>query len=334
MEIRLILYIIVTFILDIALAESCTRVLWSTNGQAIIGGRTMDWNDSTDPEIWIFPRGLDHHGGPQEYAAKWTSRYGSLVVSAYGEVIVDGINEAGLAAHALYLSETDYGNQNAMTSTIDSGQWLQYILDHYGTVNEAVDDAQNLHIILSESKGHKATLHIALEDSSGDSAIIEYLNGRPHIYHGKEYTILTNAPPYSLQLQNRNAYKRNNWELALPGGTHSLDRFVRASYYLEQLPIPQSPQEATSAIMSILRAISTPFSINSTHYRTLTDITNGRFYFDYTRSNNMIWIDLSRIDFTEKGKVMSLNPQDPDLVGECNGKFVEISHIKKVQRPS
>lgn len=44
---------------------------------------------------------------------KWTSRYGSVVATAFDMMSVDGMNEAGLAGHVLWLVESDYGEPDA-----------------------------------------------------------------------------------------------------------------------------------------------------------------------------------------------------------------------------
>ena len=38
--------------------------------------------------------------------------------------------------------------------------------------------------VMVEHAGFKTSLHLAMEDATGDSAIIEYVGGRPKIYHG------------------------------------------------------------------------------------------------------------------------------------------------------
>ena len=51
-----------------------------------------------------------------------------------------------------------------------------------------------------EAHGHKANVHLAIEDASGDSAVIEFVNGKQVVHHGREYRIMTNDPPYDQQL--------------------------------------------------------------------------------------------------------------------------------------
>lgn len=43
---------------------------------------------------------------------KWTSKYGSVVTTGFDLASTDGINEKHLAAHLLYLVESDYGKRD------------------------------------------------------------------------------------------------------------------------------------------------------------------------------------------------------------------------------
>ncbi len=51
----------------------------------------MDWPESTEPTLAVFPRGIARDGGKagpddivKENPAKWTSKYGSIVTTIYG----------------------------------------------------------------------------------------------------------------------------------------------------------------------------------------------------------------------------------------------------------
>lgn len=104
---------------SIASTDACSRVLWNTNGKAVVTGRTMDWSHSWDDMVFVYPRGQEMNGGVKG-GLKWKSKYGSVGCSIspyaskkYGFDLVndghtDGINEKGLAAHLLYLEETAY----------------------------------------------------------------------------------------------------------------------------------------------------------------------------------------------------------------------------------
>src|SRR5207302_4899401 len=108
---------------------------------------------------------------------EWTSLYGSLVTSAYGVGGMDGMNERGLAAHALFLKSTELGERDPARPGLHIGLWVQYMLDCAASVTEAVALIDRFQPVMVEAHGHKATIHFALEDVSGDSAIVEYLAG-------------------------------------------------------------------------------------------------------------------------------------------------------------
>lgn len=65
---------------------------------------------------------------------------------------------------------------------------------------------------------------MAVSDASGDAAIIESLNGKPVIPHGRQYQVMTNSPIDS-DPRKLNAYwttRDRNQER--PGSIHSPDR--------------------------------------------------------------------------------------------------------------
>ena len=118
-------------------AQACTRVLYTAANQTVIAGRSMDWHTDNSPSLWAMPRGMARDGATGPGSIRWTSRYGSLVVSMYNIATVDGINEKGMVANTLYLAESNYGSPEGKP-TLSIAAWAQYVLDNYATVKEAV----------------------------------------------------------------------------------------------------------------------------------------------------------------------------------------------------
>ncbi|MFO7629186.1 MAG: linear amide C-N hydrolase [Prochlorococcaceae cyanobacterium] len=133
-------------------------------------------------------------------------------------------------------------------------------------------------------------LHMAVSDAVGDSAVIEYLKGKPVIHHGHQYQVMTNSPVYSEQLKLNAFWSTKNRTHELPGSIQLPDRFVSGSYYLEQLPSSGDPRQALAGVMSVMRKIS------PTWWRTLIDQKNGVYYFDSALSPQMVWLNLNQID--------------------------------------
>jgi choloylglycine hydrolase len=309
-------------------------VLWNSNDIAVFTGRTMDWPESTQPLIVGFPRGRARDGiSPAGFIAdsnplRWTSRHASLVTTIYGLGTVDGINEAGLAGHGLYLQETDFGPRDPAKPGVHAGLWLQYLLDQAATVAEALQLMDEIEVLKISAHGHDANLHLALEDVGGDSAIIEFAQGRPVIHHGREYTLMTNDPTYDEQLNllSQQDFSHPTSQMPLPGNVNPVDRFQRAAYYSALLPKPGSQREAIASVMAIMRNVSVPFGapykdfgVYNTEYRTVTDLTNRMYFFELTTSPNVVWVEMDRLKFDD-GPI-AVNPYDESLVGDISDRF-------------
>ncbi|TWU35214.1 Penicillin acylase precursor [Novipirellula aureliae] len=317
---------------------ACTRILWNTNGLVTVAGRTMDWAESTEPRLYVFPRGLTRDGGRvgandigDENPLTWTSRYGSVIVSAYGLASVDGLNEKGFAMHLLFLTATDYGPRDPEKTGVHAGVWGQYLLDNAATVEEALKLMEDIQPIMVEHAGFKSSLHLAVEDVTGDSAIIEYVDGRPEIYHGPEHRVVTNDPPYNEQL-----VELEKWDFTdatrqtpLPGNVNPTDRFVRANYFLKTLRNPRNEREAIATSFSLARNASVPSNapyktvgtIYDTEYRTVCNLDAKRYFFELTTSPNVIWVNLVELSLSPDSPVLVLNPDNIHLSGSVNQQF-------------
>ncbi|KUI99610.1 linear amide C-N hydrolase [Vibrio sp. MEBiC08052] len=342
-------------------ADACTRILYHNavstdthetvqNKAGFFTARSMDWYIDTQTDLWIFPKGMQRTGGDIPNAIKWESKYGSVIASAFHGATADGINEKGLVANFLYLNEADYGKPNGKPELAVTA-WAQYVLDNYESVNEAVaalekKDANGkifyeapFHIAdaMVPLGDHKATGHLSISDPSGDSAIFEYIQGKLHIHHGSEYTVMTNSPTFDQQLAiNRYWEQGDGWKM-LPGTSRSADRFARADFYLKNAQAARDPDDASAAAttLSILRNTSAPLNIKnpdpnkpneaSTIWRTVADQKNLRYYFDSALSPNVFWIDLNKVNLSDTGVVKKLNLQ-PERI-EVDGHEQEIKQV-------
>jgi len=322
----------------VAPVSACTRVLWNDNKLAVVVGRTMDWPESTEPVLTVFPRGMKRDGGRlggatvvADNPARWTSRYGSVVTTIYGIGTADGMNEKGLGAHMLFLTATDFGPRDASKRGVQAGLWAQYLLDNAATVTEALELMKQIQPVLVTVHGHRSTVHLAIEDATGDSAIIEFIAGQPRVHHGRQFTIMTNDPPFDQQLANlaRFDFTDATRETPLPGNVNPLDRFVRASFFLKKLPEPKNEREAIAGILAIARNASVPFgapnyapgTLYNTEYRTALDLTSRRYFFELTTAPNVVWVDLARFDLSPGAPVRVLDPDNIELSGNVSSRF-------------
>lgn len=329
---------VILFVLLLAApASPCSRFLWNDNDLGVLVARTMDWPESTEPVLHVLPRGISRDGGVvgaevvvKDNAKKWTSKYGSMVVSVYGLGAVDGFNEKGLGIHMLYLNATDFGPRDPNQPAIHAGLWGQYLLDNCATVAEALEAIKGFQVVMAEARGRKANLHLAMEDASGDSAVVEYLGGKPVIHHGRQYKIMTNDPTYDEQLAllSKLDFSNPSSDTPLPGNVKATDRFQRIAYYAALLPKPKDEREAVASAFAIARNVSVPFGapyksfgIYNTEYRTVMNLTSLRYYFELTTSPNVIWADLKQFDLSVGAPVKELNPYNFELSGDVTSRF-------------
>jgi choloylglycine hydrolase len=232
----------------------------------------------------------------------------------------------------LYLNAADFGTRDPKKPGVQATLWLQYLLDNAATVEEAVKLLDTIQPVMAEAKGHKATVHLAIEDPTGDSAVIEYVKGEQKVYHGKKYQIMTNDPPYDEQLKlletRTKDFATPSSDTDLPGNVRPTHRFQRAAYFGALLPEPKNEREAVASVLAIARNCSVPFGapyqkfgIYDTEYRTVVNLTGMRYYFELTRSPNVFWVDVLKLDFKAGSPVLTLNPDNIDLAGEVSGSF-------------
>ena len=321
-------------------AIACTRIFANDKGGSMLVARSMDWATTTEPIITVLPRGLQHDGGRvgpatviSDNPLKWSSKYGSVVTTIYGVGSADGINERGLAAHMLYFPPADYGPRGASTPGVQAALWAQYALDNAATVEEALAILAKVQIVKIEiernGQRQRATVHVALEDATGDSAILEYFGGKLVIHHGRQFRVMTNAPAYDEQLKllGKRDLKNPTMETQVPGNVNPRDRFQRATYFLSVLTKPQTERAGIAGMFGLIRNVSIPFgapvngSTFDTEYRTVSDLSNTRYYFELTTAPNVIWADLKKLNLDAGAAVMTLNPNNIDLSGDVTGKF-------------
>ena len=128
-----------------------------------------------------------------------------VVAAAFDMMTVDGMNEAGLSGHILWLAESDYGTYDPSRPALSMAVWMQYFLDNFATVAEAaawIEQTEVQVVPLGDpATGEVPTVHLALDDATGDSAIVEYVDGKATVWHDRGYQVMTNSPTYDKQLE-------------------------------------------------------------------------------------------------------------------------------------
>lgn len=320
-------------------AIPCTRLVYLGAGESVITARSMDWKVDVGTNLWAFPRGMERSGVAGEDSITWTSKYGSVIASAYDISTTDGMNEKGLVANILWLVESEYPAELQGKPGLSIAAWAQYVLDNFATVAEAVEAlSQEPYTLVTDKvpgEDRLATLHLSLSDAQGDSAIIEYIDGKQVIYHSRDYQVMTNSPTFERQLALDDYWSEIGGTVFLPGTNRAADRFARASFYVNAIPKYENPNTAVASVFSVIRNVSVPLgistpdqpNISSTRWRTVADQTNLRYFFESAMTPNTFWIDLAQIDFSaESGRTLKLDlgpHQANTFSGNATGDMTE-----------
>ncbi|WP_303012719.1 linear amide C-N hydrolase [uncultured Bacteroides sp.] len=319
----------------------CTRVVYTGNNGMVATGRSMDWKTDMHSNLWVFPRGMKRNGETGENSLEWTSRYGSVVTSAFEIASTDGMNEKGLVANLLWLPETEYPARDKNKPGLAITAWVQYMLDNFATVEEAVayigEDTFQVVSDRMPDGSRLATLHLSVSDAAGDCAVFEYIGGKLTVYHNKEYKVMTNSPTYDKQLALSEYWKAIGGLTFLPGTNRAADRFARADFYINALPKTDDERIAVASVFSVVRNASVPYGISTpespeistTQWRTVSDSKNLRYFFESSLTANTFWVNLRDLDFSESAPVLKLSITNGEMYhGNTSGEFKAASPFK------
>ncbi|QEC43670.1 linear amide C-N hydrolase [Pseudobacter ginsenosidimutans] len=322
-------------------SDACTRVMYKGLNNLFLTARSMDWKEDIMPSLWIFPKGMSRSGEAGPNSLKWTSKHGSVVCSAYEFCSTDGMNEKGLVANLLWLAESEYPTYTSGKPGLSIAAWVQYVLDNFSTVAEAVKELEQEKFIVVSDKvpgeDRMANLHLSLSDPSGDNAVLEYIKGKLIIHHSPEFVVMTNSPTYEKQLALNEYWKEIGGTVMLPGTNRASDRFVRASFYTEAIPKTDNTRVAVASVFSVIRNASTPYgittpdqpNISSTRWRSVSDHKNLVYYFETVLTPNTFWVNFKDIDFSEKGKVKKLPLSNGETyAGNASARFKDAAPFK------
>lgn len=314
--------------------DACTRIIYKGSNGIYMTARSMDWSGLMPTSLCIVPRGYTFYGDQSAKALVWQSKYGCVITEVFGGA-PDGMNEKGLNANMLWCRGSVFESaEKTEKPVMVAGVWVQYLLSNYGTVAEAVQGMQNrsFAIVPMQMPGtdYSVDVHISISDATGDSAIFEFVNGELVVYHSPDYLAMTNEPTYEKQLAFNDYWTKIGGFVSLPGTNKPQDRFVRASFYSNVIPPTDNADNATAIAFSIIREVSVPIGISTpdrpnvstTIWRVVADHKRKIFYFEDTKVlNSLMWIDLTKIDFSAEKELRRLDPTKT-YNGEVTALFV------------
>lgn len=207
-------------------ALACTTFCFTESTGRVVG-KSFDWHQEYG-RFFTNPRGLGKRAfllNTDAKPAEWISKYGSLTMNQYGrEAPIGGVNEKGLVVENMWLDETAHP-ATITKPAVNELQWIQYQLDNYATVEEAVEAVGNVEVVPVYGM-----LHYLMCDDTGACAVFEFLKGKVEVERtsSAKPSALTNSR-YQESLDFLKDLIGFGGQRPIPAGTESLARFARAA---------------------------------------------------------------------------------------------------------
>ena len=292
-------------------ARACTCFLMDTPDGPIFGGN-CDLFIPGDGLVFVNQRGIAKEGWKESTTggtAQWISEYGSVTFNLCGrEFVWTGMNEAGLVASTMQLASGEYPEPDERLP-LNDGNWVQYILDTCGSVEEAIRVSSQVRV---EDSG--APSHYLLADEGGNCAAIEYIDGEYVCHTGEELPVTAMANmPYA-----RSAYAfehgSTRWWWSNPG--QSAERVAAAEQRSRDFAARNDVSAVDYAFGTLVYYVAAPH----TRWNIVHDIAKLEIFFRSDQSPTYKHIAFDWFDFSCDAPLLMMDVNTA-LEGDVKDRF-------------
>lgn len=334
--------------------QACSLVQVVAQDGTRVTGRTMEFGVDLKPAWVVTPRGREFTSPAPEgrRGLTWKTRYGSVAAYNFGEntMAIDGMNEAGLTISGLwYEGNTQWPDpaESGDAPLLSHALLISWVLGNFATTADVARILPTTPVYgqpLAQMGSVVPPLHFSVQDATGGSIVIEWDQGKVHIYENP-LSIMTNAPNFPYMMTNLRNYAGLNAEqwtatqfngvpiiptghgggmFGLPGDITPPSRFVRLAvlrHYADQAP------DAAGAVKLVRHLLNSVYitrgtivdrnadgaitAAESTQWTAYYDLTNRVLYFQTYDNATLRKIDLKTIDFSRVGH-QSINLSDEE----------------------
>jgi choloylglycine hydrolase len=327
----------------------CTRILNNIDINHVTVGRNLDWKFMLPAYLYRFSAGrhcmgistetIKTLGLKTDQVLTWQAQYVSIATlvgdDSSGFGASDGMNSEGLVVNALLDSGASYGDTTLFHNekALSVLRWSQYVLDCFSSVQEVKSFfSTNAIRLIGESvpgaPESKALLHLAVSDKRGHSMIIEVSDGVMSFYSDDSYTVMTNQPSYTAQLQliqywlfqwGKSSERNLTPVFTAPGGTSPSQRFERACFYRYMQGENGVAIDRLAQVRSMVTTCSTPLhcqlnekQVPYTLWSNLSDTKTLTYYFQNTEALSLVWCTFEAKSDVGKSKRLQVSvPNKP-----------------------
>lgn len=336
----------------------CTDFLIVAADKSAVNGRSMEFGTNLDSKLLVrapgekfqspSPKGLN--------GLSWTAKYGYVGLTALGlPMLVDGMNTQGLSTGSLWLPGSSYPPVTQPSLALALEDFVGWVLGNFATVAEVQSALSQGQAQVWEGKwlASLLPLHFPIHDAQGNSIVVEFLNGQLQI-HPNPVAVLTNDPPFPVQLTNLGNYAGlTPWDakpveiggqqfgpaghgsgmMGLPGDSTPPSRFVRAAYLKLYAQTPANAPAACNLAFHILNDVDIPLgtsrALNSktgkqeddyTQWAVVKDLSHKVFSVRFYGNMCVYSVNLSTLNFSQAAGKQYAVPSSPTTI-DITGKL-------------
>lgn len=253
----------------------CTAATYKTKD--FYFGRTLDYEISYGDQVVITPRNYPFRRRNGETLKNHYAMIGMACVMQDYPLYYDAVNEKGLGVAGLnFVGNAHYGKSMEGKNNLAQFELIPYLLGKCASVKEVRRALETVNLIDTPFMENLpvAQLHWLIADRE-ECIVLESVRDGLKIYNNP-VGVLTNNPPFDMQLfnlnnylhlsaENRlntfsnalslNAYSRGMGAMGLPGDLSSQSRFVRAAFVRMNSISGDSEPESVSQFFHILASV-------------------------------------------------------------------------------
>ena len=253
----------------------CTAATYKTKD--FYFGRTLDYEISYGDQVVITPRNYPFRLRNGETLENHYAMIGMACVMQDYPLYYDAVNEKGLGVAGLnFVGNAHYGKSMEGRNNLAQFELIPYLLGKCASVKEVRRALETVNLIDTPFMENLpvAQLHWLIADRE-ECIVLESVRDGLKIYNNP-VGVLTNNPPFDMQLfnlnnylhlsaENRpntfsnalslNAYSRGMGAMGLPGDLSSQSRFVRAAFVRMNSISGDSEPESVSQFFHILASV-------------------------------------------------------------------------------
>jgi penicillin V acylase-like amidase (Ntn superfamily) len=220
----------------------------------VVSGRNVDYKtDIRGDFVFNVAKNtyFESQGSDGKTGKTWHNDYAFTGIQAFdmGKTkFIDGLNEKGLSAAALWMNGAVFPEEAVGDSALALADVVAWVLGTQKSVADLTNVVQTMKVWYSKAKSPlPSPVHLVIHDDSGRSLVLEWIHGKLVLQDDKTYNgVLTNEPDYAAQIKNFNdnfktlnnedtypdpdvpeGYLLGGGMLGMGGDQGSMSRFVR-----------------------------------------------------------------------------------------------------------